>query len=153
MSKPALLQRIRAQLDEQLAVMKAAARDAKENATGEETKSDGKYDTRAIEAAYLAEAQAKQAEHLAEAVRVFESFDPPLYDDDEAIGPGALVEAEHAGEIVFYLLAPVAGGVTVEYDGFDCTVLTPESRLYQELLGARAGALFHQSGLMVLGVM
>ena len=44
---------------------KAAAKDAKENATGEETKSDGKYDTRAIEAAYLAGAQAKQAEKLA----------------------------------------------------------------------------------------
>lgn len=152
MSKPALVDQIRRELEEQFAVMKAAAKDAKENATGDETKSDGKYDTRAIEASYLAGAQAEQAEKLAEAVRIFQTFDPPLYHDDEEIGPGALVETEHAGEIVYYLLAPAGGGHTVEYDGFDCIVLTPESRVYQELLGSRSGQIGEESGLMVLGV-
>jgi hypothetical protein len=152
MSKPALLHRIRAELESQLSVMKAAAAEAKENATGDQTKSDGKYDTRAIEASYLAGAQAEQAARLAETVRIFDTFDPPIYDDDEEIGPGALVEAEHAGEIVYYLLAPAAGGVTVEYDGFECTVLTPESHLYQELLGASSGQILPEPALMVLSV-
>lgn len=152
MSKPALLHQIRSELEGQLAVMKAAAKDAKENATGDETKSDGKYDTRAIEAGYLASAQAEQAEKLTEAVRLFSTFDPPLYDDDQAIGSGALVETEHDGEIIFYLLAPAGGGHTVEYDGFDCIVLTPEARLYQELLGTKAGELAGESALMVLTV-
>jgi hypothetical protein len=132
--------------------MKAAAAEAKENATGDETKSDGKYDTRAIEAGYLAGAQAEQAAKLAEAVRLFNAFDPPIYDEAEAIGPGALVETEHGGEIIYYLLAPAGGGHTVEYDGFDCTVLSPEARLYQELLEARSGELVEESALMVLSV-
>jgi hypothetical protein len=132
--------------------MKAAAAEAKENATGDETRSDGKYDTRAIEAGYLAGAQAEQAAKLAEAVRLFNAFDPPIYDEAEAIGPGALVETEHGGEIIYYLLAPAGGGHTVEYDGFDCTVLSPEARLYQELLEARSGELVEESALMVLSV-
>ncbi|MEO1842858.1 MAG: hypothetical protein ABGZ37_01130, partial [Akkermansiaceae bacterium] len=123
MSKPALVHQIRTELEAQLAVMKAAAAEAKENATGDETKSDGKYDTRAIEAGYLAGAQAEQAAKLVEAVRLFKAFDPPIYDEAEAIGPGALVETEHGGEIIYYLLAPAGGGHTVEHDGFDCTVL------------------------------
>jgi hypothetical protein len=128
MSKPALVHQIRTELEGQLAVTKAAAAEAKEDATGAETKSDGKYDTRAIEAGYLASAQAKQAEKLAEAVRLFTTFDPPNYDEDEAIGPGALVETEHGGEIIYYL------------------------RIYQELLGARTGELVEESALMVLSV-
>ncbi len=152
MSKPALIRRILAALEADHRVMEEAAREARDNATGEETRSEGKYDTRAIEAAYLAGAQAEQAAKLAEAIRLFQSFDPPIYDDDEAVGPGALVEVEHGGEILYYLLAPAAGGLTVEYDGFECTVLTPDARLYQELLGSRAGALLDPSALMVLGV-
>ncbi|NNC89363.1 MAG: hypothetical protein HKN82_12965 [Akkermansiaceae bacterium] len=152
MPKPQLLTRIRAALAEQHAVMTAAADDARQNATGDETKSDGKYDTRAVEAAYLAGAQAEQAAKLAESMQHFESFDPPTYDEDGEIGPGALVETEHNGEIVFYLLAPAAGGLTVEHDGFEATVLTPESRLYQALLGQSAGKLLDDPPLMVLAV-
>ena len=81
MSKQTLVAQIRRELEEKLAVMQAAAADAKENATGDETKSDGKYDTRAIEAGYLAGAQAEQAEKLAEAVRLFQQFDPPSIDE------------------------------------------------------------------------
>jgi len=152
MSKPALIRQIRSLLEEQLAITLAAAEDAKENATGDETKSDGKYDTRAIEAAYLAGAQAEQAEKLAESVRFLTVFDPVLYDGDDEIGAGALVETEHNGKIVFYFLAPAGGGHTVEYDGFECTVLTPESPLYQDLLGSHAGELLEDSSVMILGV-
>ena len=152
MSKTDLLSRIRAALAEQLHVMTAAAEEAKENATGDETKSDGKYDTRAIEASYLAGAQAEQAAALAEAVRIFESFDPPDYKADEAIGLGALVETEQDGEISFYLLAQAGGGLTVDHEGFDATVLSPESQLYQHLLGRSTGEILEDPPLMVLTV-
>ena len=132
--------------------MTAAAKDAKENATGDQTKSDGKYDTRAIEASYLAGAQAEQATQLAEAVRRFETFDPPAFGEGDAIALGALVEAEQDGEINYYLLAPAGGGLTVDHDGFDLAVLTPESRLYQAMLGAHAGDLLEDPPLMILAV-
>ncbi len=113
MSKPALIRQIRSLLEEQLSITVAAAEDAKENATGDETKSDGKYDTRAIEAAYLAGAQAKQAEKLAESVRLLTVFDPAPCDEGDGIGVGALVETEHEGNIIFYFLAPAGGGHNV----------------------------------------
>ena len=70
----------------------------------------------------------------------------------EAVRLGTLVETEQEGQIVFYLLAPAGGGYTVEHEGFDCTVLAPESPLYQNLLGARAGDVFDSMSLLVLGV-
>ena len=152
MSKPALIRQIRSSLEKQLAITLAAAEDARENATGDETKSDGKYDTRAIEASYLASAQAEQAGKLAESVRLLTVFDPAPFDEDDEIGAGALVETEHDGNIIFYLLAPAAGGCTVAYNGFDCTVLTPDSPLYQELLGSHPGEVLEHSPVMVLGV-
>ncbi len=152
MSKQALIRQIRSSLEKQLAVTLAAAEDARENATGDETKSDGKYDTRAIEASYLASAQAEQAGKLAESVQLLTVFDPAPFNEDDEVGAGALVETEHDGNITFYLLAPAAGGCTVAYDGFDCTVLTPDSPLYQELLGSRVGEALEHSPVMVLGV-
>ena len=152
MSKQALIRQIRSSLEKQLAVTLAAAEDARENATGDETKSDGKYDTRAIEASYLASAQAEQAGKLAESVQLLTVFDPAPFNEDDEVGAGALVETEHDGNITFYLLAPAAGGCTVAYDGFDCTVLTPDSPLYQELLGSRVGEALEHSPVLVLGV-
>ena len=152
MSKPALIQRIIRHLKNDLSVMEGAAAEARDNATGDETRSEGKYDTRAIEAAYLAGAQAERAGKLSEALRLFEAFDPPIYESSEAIGPGALVETEHNGEIVSYLLAPAAGGLTLDYNGFDLTVLTPDSRLYQQLLGNHCGEILDDPPLMVLEI-
>ena len=56
MSKSALLDQILQALKAQLSLMQAATAEARENATGDETRSEGKYDTRAIEASYLASA-------------------------------------------------------------------------------------------------
>ncbi len=132
--------------------MQAAATEARQNATGEETKSEGKYDTRAIEASYLAGAQSAQAENIATAIGILKCFEPSPCEDGEPVRSGTLVEAEHEGTIVFYLLAPDGGGSTVEHDGFDCTVLSPESSLYQSLLGAHVGDLVGDSSLLILAV-
>lgn len=152
MSKSALILRILSMLEEQLAVMRVAADDARDNATGDETKSEGKYDTRAIEASYLASAQAGQAASLSQSIDMLSRFDPPDFAGEQSIAPGALVEADYDGEITYYLLAPAGGGCTVDYEGFDCTVLAPESPLYQHLLGSQRGDILENPSLMVLGV-
>lgn len=152
MTKSDLLPRILAILEDQHRVMCAATRDATENATGEETKSDGKYDTRATEAAYLAEAQAEQVEHLAEAIATIRTLTLPGYELTDEIGPGALVETDLEGETSFYLLVPVAGGTTLDYLGCELTLLTPDAPLYQALLGRRAGDMLDHPEIMLLGV-
>lgn len=152
MSKSALLDQILQALKAQLSLMQAATAEARENATGDETRSEGKYDTRAIEASYLASAQAGQVASLSQAIDMLSRFEPRAFDEQEAIAPGALVEADDDGEITYYLLAPAGGGCTIDYQGFDCTVLAPESPLYQQLLGSCEGDLLEERSLMVLGV-
>ena len=152
MSKAGLLKQILAQLEEQRRLMTSAAAEAVENASGDETKSEGKYDTRAIEAAYLAGAQQEQARKLAGAVEAFRQLSLPAYELTDPIGPGALVEADQNGDTVFFLLAPAAGGLTLTHLGCELTVLAPEAPLYQQLLGQQAGTLVDSPPLMILGV-
>ena len=152
MTKNDLFPALIAILEDQLASMRHALQDSRENATGDETKSEGKYDTRATEAAYLAEAQAEQAEQMAEGIATLKAFTPPDYQLTDPIGSGALVETDLDGDTLFYLLAPAGGGTTLDFLGCELTVLTPDAPLYQQLLGRKAGESLHDPPLLLLGV-
>jgi len=73
-SKSALLERIRAELRARFERLAAAAREAHAAATDPGSKAESKYDTRNLEASYLATGQARQVEELAAAIRIFETF-------------------------------------------------------------------------------
>ncbi|HEY8933352.1 MAG TPA: transcription elongation factor [Rariglobus sp.] len=137
--KSALIDRIRTELRARFERLAAAAREAHAAATDPSSKAESKYDTRNLEASYLATGQARQVEELAAAIRIFESFDPPAFAIDEAIDAGALVETDLDGETAFFLLAPAAGGLTLDHLGAELTVLTPESPLYRQLVGRHTG--------------
>jgi hypothetical protein len=150
--KSALLESIRTQLKASLERLAKAAMDARAAATDPDSKAEGKYDTRSLEASYLAAGQARQVDELAEAVRVFETFTLPDFTMDDPIGMGALVEADIRGEASLLLLVPAAGGMVLHVDGEQITLLTPASRLYQSLLGKRSGDLIDEFGLRVIEV-
>ena len=152
MTKADLLSALTQQLESQIATMQSALSDSDESASGDETKSEGKYDTRAIEAAYLAEAQAEQLALAESALTTWKLFEPQDFNYDDAIGVGALVEVEQEGEICFYLLAPTAGGQMTQYLGCDVTVITPDSRLYQELCEEKMGYHIESMQLTVTGL-
>lgn len=152
MTKSDLFPRLIAILEDQHAVMRHALEESRENASGDETRSEGKDDTRATEAAYLAEAQAEQAEHMAEAIVSLKAFTAPGYQLTDPIGPGALVETDLDGETLFYLLAPAGGGTTLDFLGCELTVLTPDAPLYQQLLNRTAGESLQDPPLLLLGV-
>ncbi|MFT6181351.1 MAG: hypothetical protein ACI9NQ_001895 [Paracoccaceae bacterium] len=152
MTKDDVISALLAQLEKKIAVMKSALADSSEGASGDETKSEGKYDTRAIEAAYLAEAQAGQVALAEESLATFKRFNPRPYEINDEIGPGALVEVDQDGEICFYLLAPTGGGLMTDYLGCEVTVITPDSRLYQELADKKMGNELERPPLMVTGI-
>ena len=137
--KSKLLDRIRAELRAQFDRLTGAARDAHAAATDPGSKAESKYDTRNLEASYLAKGQARQVEEVAEAVRIFDSLVLPDFGIDDPIDAGALVEVDLNGGTAFFLLAPVGGGMTLDHFGAELTVLTPESPMYQCLLGLRTG--------------
>jgi hypothetical protein len=150
--KSALLEKIRMELKAGFERLSKAALDAHSAATDPDSKAEGKYDTRSLEASYLAAGQARQVDELADAVRVFEALKLPDFAMDEPIGMGALVEADMGGETSLLLLVPAAGGMVLKMDGQEITLLTPASTLYQNLLGRRAGDYLEDPELLVIEV-
>jgi hypothetical protein len=150
--KSELLEKIRTDLRERFDRLSKAALEAHAAATDPGSKAEGKYDTRSLEASYLAAGQARQVESLAAALRIFEALSLPEFGPYDAIDAGALVEAELAGESVFYLLVPAAGGSVIDHEDSEITLLTPESHLYGKLLGMSSGESLESPVLTVLAV-
>ena len=71
---------------------------------------------------------------------------------EDEVDAGALVEAELEGGTEYFLLVPAAGGLVVENEGREITLLTPASGLYQKLLGMRMGETLEEPELMVTEV-
>ena len=150
--KTELLKMIRTELAARLERLAKAAFDAHAAATDPGSKAEGKYDTRSLEASYLAAGQARQVDELAEAVRVFEMYTLVDFSTEDPIEMGALVEVEMHGEVSLLLLVPTAGGMVLHLDDQEITLLSPASKLYQNLLGMRAGDFLEEFKLLVIEV-
>src|SRR5258707_11160651 len=142
MNKRALIKKIVTRLTEELQVYFRAAQFSRAEATHESSKAESKYDTRGLEASYLARGQSKQAAELEAAIAEFEKLDARKFADGEAIGIGALVELEHGGENSFYFIGPRAGGTEVLHDKKEILVITPQSPLGTQLVGKKSGETF-----------
>ncbi len=139
--KSDLVELIRAELRARLERLAKAAMDAHAAATDPGSKAESKYDTRSLEESYLATGQARQVKELAQTLRAFESLRLPDFSDGDAIEAGALVETERSGsgELSTFLLAPTSGGLEILFQGKEVTLLSPDSPLYQKLLGLKSG--------------
>ena len=150
--KSNLLAQIRIDLKARLERASKAAMEAHAAATDPGSKAEGKYDTRSLEASYLAAGQARRVDDLADAVRIFDALGLPDFAMGDAIDSGALVEVEMHGETSLLLLVPAAGGMNINQDGEEITLLSPASPLYRKLTGMRAGDSLVHEDLLVLEV-
>lgn len=139
MNKKVLIQKIIAKLTSELAVYFRAAQASRAEATHEQSKAESKYDTRGLEASYLARGQSKQAAELETAIAEFEKLEVRKFGEAEAIAVGALVEVESGGEAAFYFIGPRAGGTEVVQDKKEILVITPQSPLGEQLLDKKKG--------------
>ncbi|QJE97738.1 transcription elongation factor GreAB [Luteolibacter luteus] len=151
--KERLLDLIRAELRSRFDRLSRAAKEAHAAATDPGSKAEGKYDTRSLEASYLATGQARQVEELAQDVAAFEAATLRDFGPDDEIEAGALVEVDLDGESSWFLLAPAAGGLELEWEGRDITLLAPSSALYGRLLGMKMGDSAENPALFVSEVM
>jgi transcription elongation GreA/GreB family factor len=138
MTKRELLDRIIAQLSAELAAITTAARATHAEATDEENKAEDKYDTRGLEASYLAHGQSKAAEEAAQAVAQFSALPARNFAAGEPISLGALVRLEGRGQNC-YFIGPRAGGTEVDAGGDAVLVITPQSPLGRQLMGRKQG--------------
>jgi len=147
--KSELLDHVRTEIGQQLDRLTRAARAAHAAATDPDAKAESKYDTRSLEESYLASGQARQVDEMTEALGLLENFTPRDLGPEDTVEAGALVEVSSEDETLHFLLAPAAGGLTVEHEGREVTLLTPSSRLYQSLLETTVGSTLPEDGRIV----
>ena len=138
-NKSAVVRKIIATLQRELATYIRAARAAHDEATHEQNKPENKYDTRGLEASYLARGQSRQVAELELAITQIEALSTAAWAAGTPIGPGALVEIIEGREHSWYYVAPRAGGTEVDHQQREILVLTPQSPLGQQLVGRRQG--------------
>jgi transcription elongation GreA/GreB family factor len=138
--KKALVDALLAKLDDELANMRRAAKDARDAATHEEAKPENDKDTRALEASYLAGAQAARVREIEGSIKMIAAM--PLLDlaGGKAIQASAVVTLEDDdGETSSFFFVPVGGGTVLSIEGLSFQVVTPQSPRGRALLGKTVG--------------
>jgi hypothetical protein len=104
-------------LEKELAVLKEAARTTAEAATNEESRPENEYDTRALEASYLAGAQSKRVVEVMEVLTLFKTLSFKEFHAGDSVQSTALVDVKLDGKKNRLLMMPKGGGVNLKTDG------------------------------------
>lgn len=139
MNKAKLLEQIIARLQSEMDMLTQAALATHAEATDEENKAEDKYDTRGLEASYLAIGQSKAAEEAALAHAQFSALSSRPWPTSAPIGLGALLTLEGPGGSAHYFMGPRAGGTEIDHAGQTVMVITPHSPLGRQLMGRQQG--------------
>ena len=139
MNKKQLILKVIEQLTSELELYTRAARAAHAEATHEQSKAEHKYDTRGLEASYLAHGQSKQAAEIEKAIQEFQQLNPRHFGPEDPIDLGAVVELENKRDRSHYLMAPRGGGMDVFHEKREILVITPQSPLGSQLVGKKQG--------------
>lgn len=133
-----LLKRVRTELSG----IEESLKSTRELATDQEFKAESKYDTRALEASYLASAELKRVEELKLEIQILEDVDLNASKRMNEISMGALVELSYHQLPRKYFLIPTAGGTMVEVDGETILVVSVFSPIGDALMGLKVGDEF-----------
>lgn len=141
MDKKKLLVALMEQLEHDRQALLEATRHTLEAATHEESKPENEYDTRGLEASYLAGAQSKRVAEIEEALAVCKNIQLKTFTDRDPIGPTALVQLDLDGKESWVFLIPKAGGVTLKVSGQSIQVISGQSPLGEALSGQKVGGV------------
>jgi transcription elongation GreA/GreB family factor len=132
MTKEAVAKAILEHLETELEILLRGAKASFAAATDPDSKAENKYDTRTLEASYVARGQAQRVSELQEALRSFEML--PVK-SGSAVRMGSLVQMgpDH------YFIGPAEGGMEICVEGQQVMVITPASPLGARLMGKTAG--------------
>lgn len=139
MNKQNLVKSICEKLEADLLILQDAARATYDAATNEESKPENEYDTRALEASYLAGAQAKRVGEIEELLFVFKNLEIKSFKNTDAILSTALVEVESDDKKSFVFLMSKGGGIQLHIESMFVQIITPHSPLGEALLGLKVG--------------
>lgn len=139
MMKQELIKKFSESLQEELIALIAAAKATYEAATHEESKPENEYDTRGLEASYLAGAQAKRVGEIREVLHQFQTLEFKQFTNKDSVLSTALVDVEINGKKSILLFMPKGGGVNLCYEDKNIQIVTPHSLLGEAILGSKVG--------------
>lgn len=139
MDKKKLIEVLTEQLEKDRVALMAAAQSAYDAATGEESRPENEYDTRALEASYLAGAQAQRVTEIDELLALLKTVQPRVFSKDSPIAPTAMIHLDLGGHPLTVFMLPQGGGQMVKIEGREIQVVTPSSPLGDALLGLQVG--------------
>ena len=140
--KTAIADQIIAALRRERDGFNSAAKAAQAAATDPDSKAENKYDTRNLEASYLARGVAFRVVETEAALAEWEAMPPQDFSAMQPVAVGALVILESDHGPAGYFMGPGGGGISVEHDGMEITVITPASPLGKQLMKRREGDVF-----------
>jgi len=135
--KSAVVARLQSVVQSELDSMESLAEMARDEATSTETKSEGKYDTRATEASYLARGQAWRITELRKLVAWLSSDTAKRIVENGVVQVGALVRIEGARNEIVYV-API-GGKQATINGEIVRLISPASPLGSSMAELEVG--------------
>ena len=127
------------QFEKEVSALAQSAKAAHEAATHEESKSEDKHDTRAIEASYLAAGQAARVAELEKVILEYRGYIEKKAPPAERIRPGCLVQLSTGGKNFYSFFAVLGGGTQVKVGDLVITVTIESSPLGEELSDSRVG--------------
>jgi transcription elongation GreA/GreB family factor len=133
-----LIDKMKAEMHE----LEAAAKSNKDFATDQEFKAESKYDTRSLEASYLASAEMSRVEDLKLDIQMLEEVDLKISKSSPEICIGSLVELSHKDQVRSYFIIPTAGGTLMNVEGKAVLVVSVFSPLGDAVLGLKVGEDF-----------
>ena len=146
--KSALQQQVCQRLEADLALLLAAADEARQAATHEESKAENKYDTRGLEASYLAAGQSRRVEEIRHALAAWRALPVRPYDDASGIQLGALIQlGNDRQQTQRLLLGPDGAGLKLPDADGEILLITPQAPLGRALLGLGEGDEFSVGAL------
>ncbi len=137
---------LKAEFQKNLDLAITAAQNTYDIATHEENKAENKYDTRGLEASYLAGAQAQRVLELKDAFQIISGFKINQFSQTSKAALSALIELESDRKTLWLFLLPKGGGQTFYFENKKIQVITPESPLGALLIGREIGDEFEFNG-------
>ncbi len=128
-------------LNSELKEVEGAAKSTRDLAVAPDLKSEGKYDTRAIEAGYLASAQSKRVEEIKMDIQMLEDLASQI-EPAQRLQLGSLGLINCNGQERLYFLSSTSGGSMLMVDNQPILVISVFSPIGDAALGLGVGESF-----------